>query len=108
MLGLHGRAGMYGYRWAVRLVIYGVASIFAGLFFALRDLFPYLAAKRSGAIKRRGYAGLIVRREEDPDRFRKLTGARLRGVLLGLALSVGGAAAAAAGLFLLRQAGKLG
>ena len=99
---------MFAHRWAGYFVIYGVGSIFAGLFFALCDLLPYLAAKRSGTIRRRGYAGVVVRRDEDPERFRRLTGARLRGVLFGLALSIGGAAAAAAGLFLLRQAGKLG
>ncbi|MBS0297605.1 MAG: hypothetical protein JSR45_14950 [Proteobacteria bacterium] len=39
-----------------------------------------------------------MRRNEDPERFRRLTRARLRGAVLGLLLSLGGATVAAVGL----------
>ena len=65
-----------------------IAAVLAGLFFALRELLPYLSAQASGSIKRRGYNGGVVRRSEDPERFSALLRNRLKGALAGFGIVV--------------------
>jgi hypothetical protein len=81
-----------------RVVMLGIGTFFAGLYFAFRDLIPYFGGMRSGVILRRGYNAISIRRDEEPERFAKLLSARLRGALLGFGLSVGGACAAVVGV----------
>jgi hypothetical protein len=77
-------------RFIARIFALGVGSIFAGLFFGIRELAPYLQARRTGVIRRRGYSALLVRRDEEPDRFAALVRKRLTGALLGFGLSIAG------------------
>ncbi len=65
-----------------------LAAVLAGLFFGFRELLPYLSAQTSGSIRRRGYNGGIVRRADDPDRFRRLLGNRLKGALAGFGVAI--------------------
>jgi hypothetical protein len=81
--------------WVGRILMVGVGSFFAGLFLGFRDLMPYLAAKASGVIVRKGYAGQKVVRSEDPDRFARLLGNRVKGILIGFGLCAAGALAVA-------------
>jgi hypothetical protein len=64
-----------------------IGAVLAGLFFGFRELLPYLSAKATGSIKRRGYSGAVVRRADDPERFRRLLGNRLRGALAGFGIA---------------------
>jgi hypothetical protein len=80
----------------------GVGSIFAGLFFGVRELAPYLSAKRTGVIRRRGHSALAIRRDDEPERFAALVSKRLTASMLGFGLSVVGVVAtvvAGAGMF---------
>ncbi|QUD86182.1 hypothetical protein [Phenylobacterium montanum] len=79
--------------WAFRIFALGVGSFFAGLYFGFRDLLPYLAAKKQGVIVRRGYSAIKVRRDEDPERFRRLLSNRVRGLTMGFGLAAAGALA---------------
>jgi len=79
---------MYAFVWVERFLILSGASVLAGVFLGVRDLLPYLAARRSGLIVRRGYAGLKVRRDEDAERFARLLSNRARGMAFGFSLAV--------------------
>ena len=68
-----------------------VGALLGGLFLCFQNLFPYLAASRSGVIVRKGARGLKVRRDEDPDGFGRLLANRGRSAMLGLGLSFAGA-----------------
>ena len=72
------------------LVMGSVGALLGGLFLCFKNLFPYLAAARSGVIVRKGARGLKVRRDEDPDGFARLLANRSRSAMLGLALSFAG------------------
>jgi hypothetical protein len=84
----------------------GIGALFAGLFLGLRDLVPYMAARRSGVISRKGALNIRVRRDEDPDRFARLLANRSKGAALGFGLSVVGAIVLS--LFALALAGSGG
>lgn len=70
----------------------------AGLVTGPRDLVSYLAARRTGVCRRRGFRDVVVRRDEEPDRFRRLLRNRLLGMVNGFGLI---AAGVALGLFIL-------
>jgi len=78
---------MYAFVWVERILLLSGASVLAGLFLGVRDLLPYLAARRSGVIVRRGYAGLRVQRDQDAERFARLLGNRARGMAFGFGLA---------------------
>ncbi|RZJ02750.1 MAG: ABC transporter ATP-binding protein [Brevundimonas sp.] len=65
-----------------------VAACLGGLFLILRDLFPWLEAKRSGVLKTRGYSPKRVLRSEDPERFKGYLRNRVDGMVIGL-LAIG-------------------
>jgi hypothetical protein len=67
-----------------------VGALLGGLFLGFRDLLPYLAAKQSGAIVRKGALGVRVRREEDPEGFDRLLANRSKGALFGFGMSTAG------------------
>lgn len=73
------------------ILLGSVGAIFGGLYLLLRDLFPYLAAKRSGVISRKGARSVRVRRDEDPEGFDRLLANRGKGVAFGAAVSTVGA-----------------
>jgi len=88
------------------LLFGSVGALLGGLFLALKELFPYLAARRSGVIVRKGARGLRIRRDEDPDGFARLLANRSRSIALALGLSLAGAAVL--GLFALAVYGFSG
>lgn len=67
-----------------------IGAVFGGLFLGLRALVPYLAAKRSGVIVRKGDRGLRIRRDEDSDGFERLLANRAKAAVAGLGLSAAG------------------
>jgi len=90
---------MMASRYLGRLLMLGVGAMFGGLFFVFRDLIPYLAAKRSGVITRRGYSAIKVSRDQEPERFANLLASRAKGVAFGFALSGGGLVAVVVAVF---------
>src|SRR6516162_4067172 len=72
------------------VLMLSVGSIFGGLFLGFRDLIPYLAAKRSGVIMRKGARVVAIRRDENPDGFDRLLANRGKGAATGLGLSMAG------------------
>jgi hypothetical protein len=72
------------------LLMGSVGALLGGLFLCVQNLFPYLAAARSGVIVRKGARGLKVRRDDDPEGFARLLANRSKGAILGLALSFAG------------------
>lgn len=73
------------------LLLSGVGAFFGGLYLGLRDLLPYLGAKRSGVITRKGARAVRVRRDEDPERFDQLLANRAKGTAVGFGLAMAGA-----------------
>jgi hypothetical protein len=71
--------------------MFSVGALLGGLFLGLKDLAPYVAAKRSGVISRKGARAVRVRRDEDPDGFARLLANRSRGAALGFACAMAGA-----------------
>jgi hypothetical protein len=90
----------------MQLLFLGLGAVLGGLFLAIKDLFPYLAAKRSGVIDRKGARAVRVRRDEDPEGFARLLANRGRSMGLGLGLSLAGAVLI--GLFVLAAYGSSG
>ena len=88
------------------LFILGIAALLSGLFIGLKDLIPYLRARRTGVILRKGALNVSVRRDADPEGFARLMANRSRGAVVGFGLSMAGAAII--GLFLLAFAGVRG
>ncbi|HWE47349.1 MAG TPA: hypothetical protein VG407_15100 [Caulobacteraceae bacterium] len=80
--------------WISRFMMGGVGAFFAGIFFGLKDLGPYLNAARTGVVVRRGYNAVKIARDEDPARFATLVASRRKGVFYGFGLSAAGAATA--------------
>ncbi|MBS0295055.1 MAG: hypothetical protein JSR45_02000 [Proteobacteria bacterium] len=74
------------------LLFGSIGALLGGLFLACKDLFPYVAARRSGVIVRKGARGQRIRRDEDPEGFARLLANRSRAVALALGLSLAGAA----------------
>lgn len=72
------------------ILLAGVGAVFAGLYFLVRNLLPYLAAQRSGVISRQGARSVRVRRDEDPDGFKRLLANRAKGLGFGAAVSTAG------------------
>lgn len=60
-----------------------IVVVLAGLFLLLRDLLPYIAARRTGAIRTRGHSPKLVLRSEEPSRFNALCRNRIDGVTGG-------------------------
>lgn len=73
------------------ILMFSIGAVFGGLFLGTRDLVPYLTARRSGVITRKGALGVRIRRDEDPDRFARLMANRSRGAAIGFGLSLLGA-----------------
>ncbi len=71
-------------------MLLAVGVILAGLFLGLRDLAPYLAARRTGVIVRRGALAKKVERETDPDGFARLLANRSKGATLGFGILAAG------------------
>lgn len=61
-----------------------LGACLAGAYLILRDLLPFLEAKRSGMVRTRGYKREAVRRSEDPERFRVLLRNHIDGMVIGL------------------------
>lgn len=61
-----------------------IGACLAGLYLILRDLLPFLEAHRSGAVRTRGYKRQVVRRAEEPERFKRLVRNHVDGMLIGL------------------------
>ncbi len=80
-------------------VVFG-ASL-AGIYLILRDLFPFLEAHRSGVVRSRGYKRELVRRSEDPERFRGLLRNHVDGMVIGVLAVVFGILWTFFGLFAL-------
>jgi hypothetical protein len=79
----------------------GVGGILAGLFLGLGNLFPYLAAKRSGVIVRKGARAVHVRRDEDPEGFARLLANRRHSAAMGFAgVAIGAVLLGLSGLLL--------
>ena len=70
----------------------GIGAIGAGLFLALRELLPWWEATRTGVVRTRSARAEAVRRDEDPERFKDLTGRRMKAAGTGLLFIVGGLA----------------
>lgn len=68
-----------------------VGALLGGLFLALKDFIPYLTARSSGVIKRKGHAGRKVSRTEDPEQFNRLLANRARSASVGLLVAFAGA-----------------
>jgi hypothetical protein len=73
------------------LLLGSLGALFGGLFLAAKDLFPYLAATRSGVIARKRAGNIRVRRDEDSETFARLLAIRAKGAAVGLAVSMAGA-----------------
>jgi hypothetical protein len=73
------------------LLMAGVGALFAGVVLGIRDLVPYMTARRSGVIARPGARDVRIRRDEDPDRFERLLASRSRSAATGFGLSMAGA-----------------
>jgi hypothetical protein len=71
-------------------IMWCLAALVGGLYLGARDLVPYLAARSSGVIKRKGALNISVRRDTDPEGFASLLANRTRGAFLGLGLCVAG------------------
>jgi len=56
----------------------------AGLVLALKELVPWFLAQTSGQIRTRGHNRQVVRRAEDPERFKSLSRNRFKASGLGL------------------------
>jgi len=72
------------------MIIY--ALYLAALFLLLKDGIPWAGAVTSGSIKTRGARREVVRRAEDPDRFKRLVAQRFKGMAPGalcLAAAIG-------------------
>ncbi len=65
-----------------------LAALLAGLFLGLRDLFPLLAAKRSGVIVRKGARAVRVERGADPEGFARLLANRSKGTTVGFGIAM--------------------
>ncbi len=61
-----------------------LGACLAGLYLILRDLFPYLDARRTGVLRTRGYKPRKVSRAEEPERFRTLLRNRTDGMIIGV------------------------
>ena len=72
------------------ILLASVGAVFGGLFLGFRDLLPYLAARRSGVISRKGARSVRVRRDEDPEGFDRLLANRGKGTALGFGLTMAG------------------
>ncbi|MBB4081392.1 hypothetical protein [Brevundimonas lenta] len=68
----------------------GIGAIGAGVFLTLREFLPWLEANRTGAVRTRGARPQLVRRDEDPERFKDLTGRRLKAAGPGLLILAAG------------------
>jgi hypothetical protein len=64
--------------------MYCIAALLGGLFLGFRDLVPYVAARRSGVITRKGAQNIRVRRDTDPEAFARLLANRSKGAVIGL------------------------
>ncbi len=72
------------------MIIY--ALYMAALFLLLKDGIPWAGAVTSGSIKTRGARREVVRRADDPDRFKRLVAQRFKGMAPGalcLAAAIG-------------------
>lgn len=70
------------------ILILSAAAVFGGLIFGLRDLLPYLAARRTGVLSRKGAREVRVRHDEDPAGFKRLLANRSKGAAAGFGLSM--------------------
>lgn len=73
------------------ILMLSVGALFSGIFLGFRDLVPYMAARRSGVILRKGAGGVRIRRDDDPDGFARLLANRSKGAAIGFGWSVAGA-----------------
>jgi hypothetical protein len=73
------------------ILMTSAGAVFAGLVLGLRELVPYITARRTGVITRPGVREVRVRRDEDFDRFERLLANRSRGAAVGFGLSAAGA-----------------
>ena len=73
------------------IVMLSLGTLFSGLFLGFRDLVPYMAARRSGVIARKGARDVRVRRDVDPDGFARLLANRSKGATVGFGMSMAGA-----------------
>ena len=70
------------------ILMLSVGAVLSGLFLGFRDVAPYLTAKRSGVIARKGARDIRVRRDENPEGFARLLANRSRGATAGFGLSM--------------------
>ena len=70
----------------------GAGAILAGLMLSVKGLGAWTKAKSSGEIRLRGTRAEVVRRDSDPDRFRRLAADRLKSAIPGLLVLLGGVA----------------
>jgi len=63
-----------------------LGAFLAGLFLTLKDMIPWARAQASGTIQTRGHNPRIVRRADDPERFKALSRNRLKSAWLGFIL----------------------
>jgi hypothetical protein len=72
------------------ILMLSVGALFSGLFLGFRDLVPYMAARRSGVIRRKGARDVCVRRDADPEGFARLLANRSKGAAIGFGWSMVG------------------
>ena len=68
----------------------GGGAIGAGLFLMLREFLPWVEARRTGRVRRKGARAQIVTREAEPERFEALLQNRLKAAGSGALLILGG------------------
>ncbi len=61
-----------------------IGAFLGGLFLILKELLPWLEAKRTGVIHTRGHRRVKVGKAVDPERFQGLCRQRVRSMGLGL------------------------
>ncbi|MBN8553112.1 MAG: hypothetical protein J0L52_09500 [Caulobacterales bacterium] len=63
-----------------------IGLFLAGLVLALKELVPWAMAQTSGQIRTRGHSRQVIRRADDPERFRSLSRNRIKASGLGIVI----------------------